>query len=100
MLVPKASESKGVALRAISQIALAYGPHGCEPHWFSELDVAHLSGEVLKVEVSNVGFKSFTPQGEALGFEFPPVCGLLSLGWCLGQASPTYFDVNLYLFTH
>lgn len=30
---------------------------------------------VLKVEVPNVRFKHFTPQGEAPDFEFPPVVG-------------------------
>lgn len=44
VMVPKASESESVALRDISQIVLACVSHGWEPHWFSELDVAHLSG--------------------------------------------------------
>lgn len=30
---------------------------------------------VLKVGVSEVGFRPFAPQGEAPGFEFPPDCG-------------------------
>ena len=33
--------------------------------------------QVLKVVVPNVGFKPFTPQGEAPGLEFPANCGSL-----------------------
>ena len=32
--------------------------------------------EVFKVGVPNVAYKTFIPQGEALGFEFPPNSGL------------------------
>lgn len=40
---------------------------------FSKLDVLGLVSplQVLKVAVPDVGFKPFTPQREALGFEFP-----------------------------
>ena len=37
-------------------------------------------GQVLKVGVPDVGFKPFTPQGEALGFDFP-----LMMGHCAGD---------------
>lgn len=100
VLVPKASESKSVSpLRAISQLALAHGSHGCEPLWFSELDVAHLSGGSLNSWVVQCGIQTLHSSGRNSGFWIPSCLWLPSLGWCLGQASPTYFDVNLYLFT-
>lgn len=36
--------------------------------------------QVLKVGVPDVGYKSFAPQGEAPGFEFPLYCELLCQG--------------------
>ena len=57
---------------------------------------------VLKVVVPDVGFEPFVSQGEALGFEFPPSCGLPYWGWGLWQdcepTFPTCFDVVFFLF--
>lgn len=40
---------------------------------------------VLKPGVPNVGYKPFAPQGEALGFEFPPNFGMPCQVWGLGE---------------
>lgn len=40
--------------------------------------------QVLNVGVPDVGFKPFTPQGEAPGFEFTPNCGLPCCQWVYG----------------
>lgn len=36
---------------------------------------------ILKDGVPDVGYEPFVPQGEALGFEFPPYSGLSHQGW-------------------
>lgn len=58
---------------------------------------------VLKVGVSDVGFKCFTPQGADPSFKFPPKCAFLLLGWGLWQdcvsASSTHFSVVFYSFS-
>lgn len=41
--------------------------------------------EVLKVEVPNVGFEPFTPQKDALGFEFSPSVGHHTRGGVYGK---------------
>lgn len=69
-------------------------PVGFERHVFCGLI---FQMQVLKVGVSNVRFKPFTPRGEAPGFKLPPdselpcqLCGLLQ-GCVL--AFSTWFDV-------
>ena len=55
---------------------------------------------VLKVGLPDVGFKTFTPKGEAPGFEFPLDCWLPHCG-VYGKTvpvSPTCFIVGLVLF--
>lgn len=58
---------------------------------------------VLKVKVSDVGFKLLVLQGNVLGFEFPPDGGTLSQGWGLWQdcvsAFSTHFSVG-HFFSH
>ena len=69
MLVPKTSESESVSpLRAISQLALAYGSHGCEPLWFLELDVAHLSDGSLNSWGVQCGIQTLHSSGRSSGF--------------------------------
>lgn len=56
---------------------------------------------VLKVAVGNVGYKPFSPRGEALGFEFPPDLGLPHWVWGLGDCVltfSTHFDMVSLLF--
>ena len=40
---------------------------------------------VLKIGLPNVGYEPFAPQGEALGFEFPPDCGSLHQDGVYGE---------------
>lgn len=58
--------------------------------------------KILKVGVSVVGFKLFTPQEESLGFEFSPDCRSLYMRWSIWwdcvSASSTCFDVGFSLF--
>lgn len=42
-------------------------------------------GEVLKVEVPSMGFEPFSPQREALGFEFSPSVGHHTRGGVYGK---------------
>ena len=71
---PGVSESKHMRLlRAISQIAIAWGSHKLKHCWFSKLNVlvAHLQSAGFESRVS--WFKMFKPcalQGEALDFGF------------------------------
>lgn len=57
---------------------------------------------ILKAGVPDVGFEPSVPQGEALGLEFPPECGPLSLRWDLWwdcvPVSSTHFHVGLLSF--
>ena len=64
-------------LRAVSQITTIMWVSGCEPCWFSKLDVmgGHLSSTCLKNWGTPFGVEPFAPQREAVGFEFPPVVG-------------------------
>lgn len=58
--------------------------------------------QVLKVGMPHVVFKFFTPQEEALGFEYPPEYKSLCLGWGLWRdcvsASSTTFSVFFFFF--
>ena len=55
------------------------GPHGCKPCWLSELgELGPTLLEFLVVEVLDVGFKSFTPQGESGRWEGCSLCFSLS----------------------
>ena len=55
------------------------GPHGCKPCWLSELgELGPTLLEFLVVEVLDVGFKSFTPQGESGCWEGCSLCFSLS----------------------
>ena len=62
--------------RAVSQMAAVWVWWG-EPPWFSKLDVleAHVRCGSWRLGVPHVGFKAFTPQGEAEG-----VSSLLTVG--------------------
>ena len=82
---PRVSEPTASPFRVLSQISVTWWALG---HlWFSKLNVLGLVSQVLvlKVGVTAVGFKQFPPQGEALGFEFPPDCGLPHSWWDFGE---------------
>lgn len=53
----------------------------------------------LQVGAADVGCEPFTPQGEAVGFEVPPDCGLHQ-GWVLWQEWSQPFLPTLMSFPH
>ena len=60
-----------------------WGSSGCEPGWISKLGIWEFISQVQvsKVGVLDVRLIPFNPQGEALGFEFPPDLGSLYQQW-------------------
>ena len=57
--------------------------------------------QVLKVEMPDVGFKPFAPQGEALGFEFPPDCGSQYWDGVYGDiVSQLLLSTSIWTFCH
>ena len=59
--------------------------------------------QVLKVRMSDVVFKPFTPQGEAWGFEFPLSCESLHWGQlhgrlCLSLSCPFWCGIFFFFF--
>lgn len=83
MLCPGVGECEFRHLNSFSSLChslvglLGVSPIGLQSQMFWGLN-SHVL--MLKVGVPNVGYKARAVQGEALGFEFPPNCGLLYQG--------------------